>query len=64
MKKYKVEFVQTETFNVDVWAENAKDAEDSAENKMESGAYQERGDCSVRVEAIYDVTNTDDPFNP
>ena len=38
-----------------MFGQKTQDAEDSAENKMESGGYQE-GDCSVRVEAIYDVT--------
>ena len=63
MNKYKVEFVQTESFVVDVKAENEKQAIEKAEKEFESGNYQEVGDCGVEVGTVYDVTNTDDPFN-
>lgn len=64
MKKYKVEFVQTETFIVDVYAKSEQDAADKASKKRAGGDYQEMGDCSVGIGTVYDVTNTDDPFNP
>ena len=62
MKKYKVEFVQTETFVVDVYAENEKQATEKAEQEWERGSYQETGDLTLEVGTIYEVTNTDDPF--
>ena len=64
MNKYKVEFIQTETFIVDVLAENEKDAIEKAEEQWEIGNYQETGDLNVETGTIYDVTETDDPFNP
>lgn len=64
MKKYKVEFLQTETFIVDVKAKNEEEAIKKAEKEWDNGNYQEAGDCKVSVNATYDVTNTDDPFNP
>ena len=63
MKKYKVEFTQTETFVVDVLAENQKEAIEKAETKWDSGDYQETGDCKVETGAVYDVSDTDDPFD-
>ena len=63
MNKYKVEFVHTETFIYDVKAENEKQAIEKAEKEFESGNYQETGDCGVEVGTVYDVTNTDDPFD-
>lgn len=64
MKKYKVEFVQTETFIVDVFAGDEQEATDKAQEKWNNGDYQETGDLDVSTGTIYDVTNTDDPFNP
>lgn len=64
MNKYKIEFIQTETFIVDVLAEDETKAIALAELKWEGGDYQEEGDCKVETGTIYDVTNTDDPFNP
>ena len=64
LKKYKVEYKQTETFVVDVYAVNQKEAEKLASKKFDSGDYQETGDCEVKLNSVYDVTNTDDPFNP
>ncbi len=64
MQKYKVEFVQTETFIVDVLAENEKEATEKAQAEFDNGNYQEVGDCAVSVGTIYNVTETDDPFNP
>lgn len=64
MKKYKVEFKQTETFIVDVYAKSEKDAQKKAESFYDEGNYQEVGDCEVELSTVYDVTNTDDPFYP
>jgi hypothetical protein len=64
MRKYKVEYKQTETFIVDVYAINQKEAEKLASKKFDAGDYQETGDCEVELNSVYDVTNTDDPFYP
>jgi len=64
LRKYKVEYKQTETFIVDVYAINQKEAEKLASKKFNSGDYQETGDCEVELNSVYDVTNTDDPFYP
>ena len=62
MKKYKVEFIQTETYIVDVKAENEEEAREKAENKWDEGDYQETGDLNVDI-SVYDVTDTDDSFD-
>jgi hypothetical protein len=63
-RKYKVEYKQTETFIVDVYANNQEQAEKLAGERFDAGEYQEIGDCEVVVNQVYDVTNTEDPFNP
>ena len=63
MKKYKVEFIQTETFIVDVKAEDEQGATDKAQKEFDNENYQEVGDCGVQIGTVYDVTNTDDPFH-
>lgn len=63
MKKYKVEFVRKETFIVDVLAENEAKAKELAEEKWNAGDYQDIGEIEVETGTIYDVTNTDDPFD-
>lgn len=63
-KKYKVEFVQTETFIVDVYAKDETEARTIAQDYFTGESNQEVGDCTVECEHVYDVTNTDDPFNP
>ena len=63
-RKYKVEFTQTETFIVDVYAKNEKEAKVLAARTFDAGDYQEIGDCEVELNNVYDVTNTDDPFYP
>jgi len=63
-RKYKVEYKQMETFIVDVYADNQKQAEELAGIRFDAGDYQEIGDCEVLVNQVYDVTNTEDPFNP
>ena len=64
MKKYKVEFIQKETFIVDVYADNWEQAQKLAEIEWEKGNYQETGDLTIETGTVIDVTNTDDPFNP
>jgi hypothetical protein len=63
-RKYKVEYKQTETFIVDVYASNQEQAEKLAAKRLDAGDYQEIGDCEVVVNQVYDVTNTEDPFYP
>lgn len=63
-RKYKVEYKQTETFIVDVYANNQEQAEKLACKRFDAGDYQDMGDCEVGVSQVYDVTNTEDPFNP
>ena len=64
MQKYKVQFVQKESFIVDVYAENQAEAELKATTLFDTGCYEETGDCAVELDTVYDVTNTDDPFYP
>jgi len=64
MNKYKVEFTQTETFIVDVLAKTEAEAVELAKKKWDGGDYQETGDIEVSTGIIFNVTNTDDPFNP
>jgi len=63
-KKYKVELKQTETFVIDLYAKDQKQAERLAYEKFDCGKYYETGDCGVELHCVYDVTNTDDPFDP
>jgi len=63
MNKYKVEFIQTETFIVDVKAKDQEEAEEKARAKWNNGDYQETGNLEVTISTVYDVTDTDDPFN-
>jgi len=63
-RKYKVEYKQTETFVVDVYANNQEQAKKLAGIRFDAGDYQETGDCEVELNSVYDVTNTDDPFYP
>ena len=64
LKKYKVEFIQSETFIVDILALNEEQAVRYAEDKFSNGDYHVTGDCRVETGTVYDVSNTDDPFNP
>ena len=67
MKKYKVEFHQTETFIVDVKAKDEKKAINLAKKIWDTRAdkdYFNTGDTTLEVGAVYDVSNTDDPFYP
>ena len=70
MKKYKVEITQTETFIVDVLADNENEAIEKANVKFEAAEsigtehYMGTGNGGREIGYIYDVTDTDDPFNP
>jgi len=65
MKKYKVEI--TKTFCIDVYEEDEEKAKNKAEiglqelEKVDRQHYNQTGDTEFLV---YDVTDTDDPFNP
>jgi hypothetical protein len=63
-RKYKVEFTQTETFIVDVYAKSEEQAKELASKRFDAGDCHEVGDCGVELNCVYDVTNTDDPFYP
>ena len=56
MKKYKVEFIQTETFTVDVYAKDETDARTKADQEFQNENYQEVGDCKVEVGSVCDLT--------
>lgn len=62
-KKYKVQFKQTETFIVDVIAKSEEEARAIAYHRFDRGNYEEVGDCEVKLDVVFDVTNTDDPFS-
>jgi hypothetical protein len=70
MNKYKVEIVKKDTFVVDVEAKNEEEAVTKAQEKWleigESGTehYYQHDKTEVETGTVYDVTNTDDPFNP
>ena len=64
MKKYKVEFTQTEEFMVDVFAKDEKTAVELAEKSFKHGDYQDMGNLNTETGIVYDVTDTDDPFYP
>lgn len=70
MNKYKVEFIQTDKYVIDVLADNEEQARVLAERKFDSVSidgilhYYQTGDTDFKIDTVYDVTNTDDPFNP
>jgi len=68
MKNYKVEFIQSIKYVIDV---RAKDEDQAIKEAREiwgsidgTEHYYEVGDPILDVGCVYDVTNTDDPFNP
>lgn len=65
MNKYKVEFVETRTYIINVLAENEEQAKKFADDKCNNGMYTnyDLTDEDVKIGTIYDVTHTDDPFN-
>ena len=71
MQKYKVEITRSETFVMDVLAKDEDQAIEKAnerftveENNGVIHYYSTTGDPVRTVGTIYNVTNTDDPFNP
>ena len=69
MKKYKIEFEQRERYVIDVKAKTEKEAIKKAEKRFDEIEVQgikhnyNNGDGEFLVHMIYDVTDTDDPFN-
>ncbi len=69
MNKYKVEITVERTYVVDVLAKSEGEAIVDAVTKwegiVESGMehYHESKDEETRVSGVFDVTNTDDPFD-
>lgn len=70
MKKYKVQFEQTDKYVIDVLAKNEMEAIEKAGIRWNEVAkngtyhYYQDGDTVTQVGTIYDVTDTEDPFNP
>lgn len=64
MQKYKIQFTQKEDFIIDVLATSQEEATRLAHEAWNIGNYQETCDIEVDISGIFDVTNTDDPFNP
>lgn len=70
MKKYTVEIKEVATYVIDVLAQDEKEATDKAqEDFFEASSngtlhYYQYGDKDTQTENIYDMTDTDDPFNP
>ena len=70
MKKYKVEFIETRAYVIDTLAESEDEAIDKATHKFSeikqsrTEHYYQVGDTDWSSNNVYDVTNTDDPFNP
>ena len=68
--KFKVEFVQTEKFCIDVLAKTEAEAIELAKPYWEGIAkdglyhYYQTQEAEVEVGTVYDVTGTDDPFSP
>ena len=69
MNHYKVQFKITETYVIDERAENETEAEEKASihlaEKLANGSYHyyESEDSTTNI-TVFDVTNTDDLFNP
>ena len=70
MKKYKVELEQVVRYIVDVRAKSQKEAEKKALDKFSKiledniEHYYQDDEAETSVRKVYDVSNTDDPFNP
>lgn len=70
MNKYKVEFTEKHFYVIDVKAKDITEALEKANKKMievfNNGTYHhyENQDPETEVETVYDVSGTDDPFNP
>jgi len=70
MSNYKVELIRTNTFVVDIEAENEGEAKEESLMKFKEAEdqgidhYLEVNDPETTIGNVYDVTGTDDPFNP
>ena len=70
MKKYKVEIKQEYFYCIDVEARDEVEAQEIAIKKWNEIAdaglyhYYQQGDTETTIKHVYDVTGTDDPFNP
>jgi GrpB-like predicted nucleotidyltransferase (UPF0157 family) len=70
MQKYKIEFTTSKTHIIDVLANTEEEAVKLAEAKHDQLAeqgmlhYHEEGFEVRKHTNTFDVTNTDDPFNP
>ena len=69
MQKYKVEFATTEYHVIDVLANSEAEAITEAGkefNKLQEAGilhYHESRETETEMHTVYDVTNTDDPFD-
>ena len=64
MNKYKVTFTESRDYVVDVWAKDEAHAREEADRCFQNDAYHEIGNPEVVIDQVYDVTHTEDPFNP
>lgn len=70
MNKYKIEFTTSNTHIIDVLANTEEEAIKLAERKyndyLETGIlhYYEHDEATRKHTNTFDVTHTDDPFNP
>ena len=53
--KYRVYFKQTETFYVDVEAEDGQEASDKGCEEFNNGGYKEVGDCEANIENVIEL---------
>ncbi len=69
MKKYKVQITQSQSYILDVLADNPKTAKRLASEKWnevcENGTYHyhEDGGADTEISHVFDVTDTDDPHD-
>jgi len=70
MNKYKIVFKKTNTYCIDVEAQSQQEAEIKANIRLGEvlgnniAHHYEIDDPQIELYMVYDVTNTDDPFNP
>jgi len=70
MNKYKVEFTITTNYVVDILADTEDIAKEIATTKFadikasNTEHYYQSEDTDEQITTVYDVTNTEDPFNP
>lgn len=71
MNKYKVEIIETNIYTIDVLANTEEEAKELAQPKLQTyfdngtaHYYQTNTGDEFNTGTVFDVTNTDDPFNP